>query len=528
MGPPFHFNVMRTFLLALPMVLTVVTIPVPLTAQTNSALKTPVMTNGWLLIQGGGDLTYELRQDFVALAGGPDAHVVLIPTAESDEQIRTGDLTLFGLKNLTVLHTRDRTLADSASFVEPLRHASGVWVGGGRQARLADAYLGTAVEREIKALLGRGGVVGGGSAGATIQGSFLVRGDPGTPAHPDGDNTIMMVPGHETGFGLLPNTAIDQHIDTRQRTNDLQSVIAVHPELLGIGIYEGAAIIAHGGSFCVVDGKAVIHDGKKHDGIAYYCLSPGETFNLATRSLEASGKRLMPEIERAVARWSGRNEVTIKPEHYNGLVGQYQANKNGMPVLIIHRDGDRLMCQPFGRGENEIYPESQTNYFFKVMDAQISFERDIAGAATGLILHANGADVSFKKFSEEVFTTHQALTTGDYEPCSNSLIQGCWQGTVSNRAQGSNIIVRIAERSPYKYDAELDSTDRHANGQMLSVVCHPPDVKLVLMAGRGMFDGRINNEGTTMTGSWIQGETSTLVVFRLVESRPEVSQPVGK
>ena len=47
--------------------------------------------------------------------------------------------------------------ADSEGFVEPLRHASGVIIDGGRQWRLADAYLGTAVEREIKALLARGG-----------------------------------------------------------------------------------------------------------------------------------------------------------------------------------------------------------------------------------------------------------------------------------------------------------------------------------------------------------------------------------
>jgi cyanophycinase len=247
---------------------------------------------GWLIIDGGGGLTNEVIERFVALAGGPDANFVGIPTAEADAdidlpKIQQARMRQFGIKYLTMLHTRNRVLANSSDFVVPLRHASGVWIDGGRQWRLADAYLGTAVESEIKALVARGGVVLGGSAGASIQASFLVRGAPGTPKNPDGDNTIMMSPGHEVGFGLLPNSAIDQHIDARERENDLHSVILRHPELLGIGIDQGAAIVVHDDSFFVVSGRVAITDGKKHDGANYYFLSPGQAFNLRTRSVEA-------------------------------------------------------------------------------------------------------------------------------------------------------------------------------------------------------------------------------------------------
>lgn len=89
--------------------------------------------------------------------------------------------------------------------------------------------------------------------------------------------------GHETGFGLLSNSAIDQHVDARGREADLESVIAAHPTLLGIGIDQSAAIIVHGDSFFVVGGQIVIHDGKVHDGAPYYFLSPGQSFNLKTR-----------------------------------------------------------------------------------------------------------------------------------------------------------------------------------------------------------------------------------------------------
>lgn len=259
------------------------------TAKAETSSETVGPTNGWLIIHGGGVVTNEVKERFVALAGGPQANFVVIPTALSDNEIDVDNLRQsfqneYDVKHIAVLHTRDRAQANSAGFVESLRHASGVWVTGGRQWRLVDAYLGTAVEREIKALVARGGVVGGGSAGATIQGSFLVRGAPGNAGDPNGDNTIMMSRGHETGFGLLPNSAIDQHVDTRGRRADLGAVISAHPELLGIGIDESAAIVVHRDSFFVVGGQVVIHDGKQHGGASYYLLSSGQAFNLTTRS----------------------------------------------------------------------------------------------------------------------------------------------------------------------------------------------------------------------------------------------------
>ena len=63
--------------------------------------------------------------------------------------------------------------------------------------------------------------MGGSSAGATIQGSYLVRGAP------EG-NQIMMSPGHEEGFGFLRLSAIDQHVNTRKRAEDLRPVLAKH------------------------------------------------------------------------------------------------------------------------------------------------------------------------------------------------------------------------------------------------------------------------------------------------------------
>src|SRR5205823_2368933 len=133
-------------------------------------------------------------------------------------------------------------------------------------------------ERESRAVLGRGGVIGGSSAGATIQGSYLVRGAPG-------GNTILMSRGHEKGFGYLKHVAIDQHVVARHREGDLSVVVKAHPGLLGIGIDEATAIVVTGDRFEIIGrSKVAITDGQPHDGRPYYLLSPGDSFDLKARA----------------------------------------------------------------------------------------------------------------------------------------------------------------------------------------------------------------------------------------------------
>jgi cyanophycinase len=246
-----------------------------------------VRPSGALVIAGGGDLGQEVMGKFIALAGGPKALIVVVPTADSADSFHADYkgakiLQAAGARNVKILHTRNRAEADSEAFVKPLRQAHGVWIGGGRQWRLADAYLDTLTERELHALLNRGGVIGGTSAGASIQASYLVRGAP------EG-NRIMMARGHERGFAFVPNSAIDQHVLARKREGDLATVIQTHPDLLGIGVDEGTAIIVQGERFEVVGKSQVVVYGAHSpptDGKLCLMLSPGAVFNLKTRRLE--------------------------------------------------------------------------------------------------------------------------------------------------------------------------------------------------------------------------------------------------
>ena len=244
-------------------------------------------SKGTLIIVGGGFMPNVIFDRFFKEAGGRDAKIVVVPTAGAedsyDESARS--IKMFkkaGGTNVHLLHTRDQNEADTEEFVSVLKGASAVWFAGGRQWRLVDSYLGTKTEAAFHDVLKRGGVIGGSSAGATIQGSYLVRGAP------EG-NHIMMSPGHEVGFGFLRNSAIDQHLIARKRQNDLLPVIRSHPHLLGVGIDEATALVVQGRIAEVIgNSKVLFYDIKLKKDLGekfYISLDAGEQYDLKVRSI---------------------------------------------------------------------------------------------------------------------------------------------------------------------------------------------------------------------------------------------------
>ncbi|MBN8822050.1 MULTISPECIES: cyanophycinase [unclassified Spirosoma] len=265
-------------------------------SQTPSTSPTVGPEQGSLMIVGGGAMGPELWNKFVELAGGPDkADIIIIPTAGEDSAASSAPrekekLTSLGVKNITILHTRDPKVANQESFVAPLRKATGIWFVGGRHWRLADSYLNTLAHKEFNALLSRGGIIGGTSAGATIQGSFMVRGDT--------KGNSIMVGDHTQGLDFIHNVTIDQHVMRRNRQFDLIDVIKTRPELLGIGIDEGTAILVQKNTFEVlgasyvgiyeagqIASSAKYPSGMNSTGGPFYYLSKGQKFDLKTRKV---------------------------------------------------------------------------------------------------------------------------------------------------------------------------------------------------------------------------------------------------
>lgn len=251
--------------------------------------------NGSLVVVGGSMRDPAIFGRFMELAGGWEANIVVVPTAGGDslsdeylERVR-GRFAERGVKNLTVLHTKDRELADSEAFTAPLREADGVWFTGGRQWRIVDSYMGTRTQEAFEGVLERGGVIGGSSAGATIQGSYLARGDTRT-------NTIMMGD-HEEGFGYISNVAIDQHLLARNRQFDLVEIIEARPHLLGIGLDENTAIVVKGDEFEVIgESYVAVYDHRRWEGSSsggeplpnggtFLLLEAGDRYDLKNRRI---------------------------------------------------------------------------------------------------------------------------------------------------------------------------------------------------------------------------------------------------
>ncbi len=230
----------------------------------------------------------ELIRLFIEKAGGDNSRIVVIPTAtESPNLVNRRDVRDFldaGAGAVTVMHATSPAEAATDQFLEPLRTATGVWFGGGRQWRLLDAYEDTPFVDLCHDVLTRGGVIGGSSAGATIQGEYLVRG------HPLG-NTIMMAEGYERGFAFLPGCAIDQHFTQRNRQRDLELVKRTFPQLLCIGIDEATALLVEGNEAIVAGrGTVTIYDGPRGKlPLRPALLHPGGRYDLRSASVLDTG-----------------------------------------------------------------------------------------------------------------------------------------------------------------------------------------------------------------------------------------------
>lgn len=253
----------------------------------------PQVENGTLVIVGGGGMPAGLMQRFIELAGGTEnARLVYVPCAEqprvSPKQRIVEAWQAAGVSSATFIHTKNRLRAHSdEEFLMPLRDATGIWFGGGRQWNFSDSYYGTTAHKLMKDVLKRGGVIGGSSAGASIQARYLAR---ATPIQ----NFRIMAPGYERGgLGFISGVAIDQHFTQRGRQKDMTLLVDRYPALLGIGIDEATALIVQGtaaevvgqGQVCFYDRRQPVEPGQPD----YMAVSAGTSYDLRARKVISKG-----------------------------------------------------------------------------------------------------------------------------------------------------------------------------------------------------------------------------------------------
>jgi cyanophycinase len=188
---------------------------------------------GAMVVCGGGAVPEEAYDCFLELAGGRRARLVVIPSYEpsAEDNAQLADVwRRRGVASVMVLHAASRSQCDDPDFVKPLVQATGVWLSGGLQTHLSERYVDTEVEGQLKALLGRDGVIGGSSAGAAAMTRVMI-----------GGGLDEAVQGR--GFDLLHGIVVDQHVLYRNRIQRLLGLLGAQPGLVGLGIDERAAVL---------------------------------------------------------------------------------------------------------------------------------------------------------------------------------------------------------------------------------------------------------------------------------------------
>lgn len=340
---------------------------VALTAQTPKVGP----AHGAVLVVGGGSLGPEVLGKFIELAGGPDALIVDVPTAGGDSVYPadwqgTRSLRAAGARNIVVLHTNDRKLADTDSFAAVVARARGVWFEGGRQWHLVDSYAGTKTEKAFHDVLERGGVVGGSSAGASILATYLLRGA-------REGNTIIMAPGYEQGFGFLRGVAIDQHVVARERLADLaDSLIPRHPELLGISEDEGTAWLVRGDTAEIIGrNKAFVYGSRQPNdsGKPFLTLYPGDRYDLGARRV----------LRRA------NDDSRLSYAFVDSLFKPLAARSGAQATVLVARAGKVLVDRSYGVAPQAKYMPTTTVPNFALGGLSAGFD-----AAAALLIARDG------------------------------------------------------------------------------------------------------------------------------------------
>ena len=253
---------------------------------------------GWIVPIGGKLLDDEILARFVALSGGANARIAVIPTASREPDVGVFYERVFariGARRAKALHFEQRIDCDDRDWLDWLESATGIFITGGNQLKLASILGGTPAARMMRARNAAGVHVAGTSAGAAfISEHMIAYGDDGVT--PRAGMVTMCA-----GLGLTNRVIVDQHFTQRERLGRLLTALAYNPFAIGLGVDENPAAfispddiveVQGSGSVTVVDPANVrgstIAEAQPGEaltvvGVQVHVLPSGATFDLSAR-----------------------------------------------------------------------------------------------------------------------------------------------------------------------------------------------------------------------------------------------------
>ena len=232
---------------------------------------------GTVVLSGGG-LAGATEDTFVrqiiALAGGPDAHIVVIPTANPHADT-AGLRRVFEAGDahaVTIVHTLDHAAANSPAFVQPLRTANAVFITGGQPMVLERAYLGTRRARD------QGGARPRGACSPAIRRARSHSGCAFLTWLPDPFGK------RSDGLCALPHVAVSPHANMARgyvTDTEVPGDLSKHHGMIGIDIDQNTVLVLHGSEAHVFgDGVASFVDPRRSSSGPWLKVRAGEKVNV--------------------------------------------------------------------------------------------------------------------------------------------------------------------------------------------------------------------------------------------------------
>lgn len=271
------------------------------------------MNPGNLIIIGGAeDKTGDclILKTFVDLSGLEAKLTVITTAAENSNEVGNQYKSLFlkfGAARADILNIGTRDDADSKAYASLISESSGIFFTGGDQLRITSILGGTKVYAALHDAYGRGTVIAGTSAGASVMSrTMIVEGIDNDPAR---KCTLKMAP----GLGLVDRVLIDQHFHQRGRIGRLLCGVAENPSILGIGIDEDTAVKVFPDNHFEVIGRnsVTVVDGRYIKSSNVSELKPEENLAIANVTLHVLPSGYGYDLEeRTVLRLhQGRNKL---------------------------------------------------------------------------------------------------------------------------------------------------------------------------------------------------------------------------
>ena len=258
-------------------------------------------TRGYIIPIGGAEEKEndaDILQRFVSLCGGRDANIVVIPTASKLSDTGERYVSLFrelGAGAAASLAFDTRRDCDEQQRLARLDEATGIFLTGGSQLRLATLIGGTPVAKRIRARNADGVHVAGTSAGAAFLSEHMIAfgQEGGSPVA----GRVTLAP----GLGLTNRFVIDQHFRQRDRLGRLLTALAYNPYAHGIGLDENTAAfigpdnrlqVEGSGAITIVDANGLefssMESAEEGDpvcliGLTMHILVAGASYDLHTR-----------------------------------------------------------------------------------------------------------------------------------------------------------------------------------------------------------------------------------------------------